>query len=212
VVLRRFTNIITFALMLSMGSLLIFGACGQEEAAAAFDASSSNQGVWSINLNGTSQVVAALHQEGSRLFGSAKSESDDPWNAAVMGDISGKSLELSMISAKDNSITSLRLMGTVHNEYIQGTFIRTDDQGNAESGMFTAVLVNPDPSDYVPAKALPEPSASVDTRTPTAMPSSQPVGDPQYRDVHSLAGTVPESLGVGFAGDGTMGSGGMGMG
>jgi hypothetical protein len=199
------------ALMLSVGSLLIFGAFGQEDAAAALDASSSNQGIWSINLNGTSQVVAALHQEGRCLFGSAKSESDDPWNAAVMGNISGKSLELSMISVKDSSITSLRLMGIVRNESIRGTFIRTDDKGSAESGIFTAVLVDPDLSAYVPAKALPEPSASVDTGTPTAVPS-QPVGDPQYRDVHSLAGTVPESLGVGFVGDGTMGEGGMGIG
>ena len=37
-------------------------------------------------------------------------------------------------------------------------------------------------------------------------------GKPKYRDVHSLAGTVPESLGFGFVCDGTAGAGAMGLG
>jgi hypothetical protein len=197
--------------MMSMGSLNILGVCGQDAPQASID-SSSLQGIWSFNLNGTTQATASLHQQGNLIFGSAKSESANPWNAVIMGDISGKGLELSMISLKDKSITSLRLMGNVHNESIRGTLIGTDDWGNTESGVFTAVLVNPDTSAYVPANASSERAAPVNASTQPTPPASQATPEWQYRDVHSLAGTVPESLGVGFIGDGTMGTGGMGMG
>ncbi len=130
-----------------------------------------------------------------------------------------------MASFREKSLVLLRLMGTVDNESIRGTFVQTDDQGNAENGLFTAVLINPDLSAYNPAQIelTKVPAVSANASTPsiqssdpqTSATQSQPVtalGNPKYRDVHSLAGTVPESLGVGFIGDGTMGAGGASMG
>ncbi len=180
------------------------------------------QGIWSINLKGTQQLTAALHQNDRSIFGSAKSETNKPWNAVVMGDLSGDSIDLIMTSIRDKSLVSLRLAGTVHNESIKGTFIQADDQGNIDSGMFTAILINPDLSAYTPAKvdsATATPASSNDNVSqpvpqPVQSQATQPVvvGNAKYTDVHSLAGTVPESLGVGFIGDGTMGAGGMGLG
>lgn len=181
------------------------------------------QGIWSISLKGTEQVTLALHQEGDNLFGSASFEGDRPWNAAVLGQTSGDRIELTMNSLQDKSLISMRLIGTVEGENLKGSFVQADDQGRVDSGLFTAVLINPDLTAYSPAKVVPAsetPQAQTQqAQTPveenTAVVSqTQPtqLGNPKYRDVHTMAGMVPENLGVGFIGDGTMGAGGMGMG
>jgi hypothetical protein len=176
------------------------------------------QGIWSISLKGTEQVTLALHQEGDNLFGSASFEGDRPWNAAVLGKISEDRVELTMNSLQDRSLISMRLIGTIEGENLKGSFVQADDQGRVDSGLFTAVLINPDLTAYSPAKVVPA-SETTQAQTPveenTAVPSqTQPtqLGNPKYRDVHTMAGMVPENLGVGFIGDGTMGAGGMGMG
>jgi hypothetical protein len=176
------------------------------------------QGIWSISLKGTEQVTLALHQEGDNLFGSASFEGDRPWNAAVLGKISEDCVELTMNSLQDKSLISMRLIGTVEGENLKGSFVQADDQGRVDSGLFTAVLINPDLTAYSPVKVVPA-SETTQAQTPveenTAVPSqTQPtqLGNPKYRDVHTMAGMVPENLGVGFIGDGTMGAGGMGMG
>lgn len=210
--------------------MILSNAAGQVDnsmnsSSADVVASAGIQGLWSINLKGTQQLTVALHQSGESLFGSAKSETNKPWNAVVMGDLSGNHIDLTMASIRDSSLVSLRLTGTVHNKSIKGTFIQADDQGNADMGMFTAILTNPDLSAYAPAKVesevAPAASSNDNPSKPSSQTVSQPVsqttqptvvGDPKYRDVHSMAGTVPESLGVGFIGDGTMGAGGMGVG
>jgi hypothetical protein len=185
------------------------------------------QGIWSFNLKGTEQVTAALHQSGGNLFGSSKSEASSSWNAVVTGYISGTSLELIMTVLKNNSLTSTKLSGTYQNDSVTGTFVRSDDLGNFDTGLFRAVLTSKDLSGYSPAKsakpalqpAVNEP-ASVPVSSVASAPASaaasqtQPkqLGDPKYVDVHSMSGYVPESLGVGFVGDGTMGAGGSSMG
>ncbi len=172
------------------------------------------QGIWSISLNGTEQVTLALHQDGEDLFGSASFDGDTPWNAAVLGEISGNRIDLTLISIQEKSLVLTRLTGTLEGNYFKGSFVQADDWGRADSGIFSAVLVNQDLSAY--SLAIVE-SPAANTTTPAeegaaASSKMQPtqLGNPKYRDVHTMAGYVPENLGVGFIGDGTSGIGGMG--
>jgi hypothetical protein len=178
------------------------------------------EGIWSFNLMGRGPVTAVLHQKGMIVTGSAKSEGTPPWNAVLQGFLSADLLELNMIYMGDNSIISLQLEGNAKDEMIQGSYTRVDDQGNFEDGLFTGNRIGEDLSAYAPAKiptvegnasALKETDA---TAKPVPDTTTKPValGNPRYQDVHSLAGIVPESLGVGFVGDGTVGVGGMGLG
>ena len=181
------------------------------------------EGIWSFNLVGRGQVTAVLHQQGEVITGSAKSVGVQPWNAVLKGALSADHLELNLIYLGNNSLITLQLEGIVRNETIQGSYIRVDDQGSFEDGLFTGNKIDADLSIYVPATILtPGRNASSPQETEAkakpapALPdtTTKPVtlGNPKYRDVHSLAGTVPESLGVGFVGDGTAGAGAMGLG
>jgi hypothetical protein len=212
--------------ILLMGSLLCAGnAAGQMNSTTEAAVGVAHvQGIWSISLKGTEQATLALHQDGNTLFGSAMSEADRPWNAAVLGQISGSLMELTLTSLQDGSIVSMKLIGNIEGENFVGSFVQSDDQGTADSGLFTAVLINPDLTAYAPAKiespaetsdVVSEAPAAENTASASAATSeTQPtqLGNPKYRDVHTMAGTVPENLGVGFIGDGTTGIGGMGMG
>ncbi len=212
--------------ILLLGSLLISGNAAAQmnssmnRSAGAVAGTAQVEGIWSISLKGIEQVTLALHQEGDALFGSAMSEADRPWNAAVLGQISGSSMELTMTSLQGGSLVSARLVGTLEGDNFKGSFVKADDQGMADSGMFSAVLINPDPAAYVPAKIEPSsetlevPAEENAAAASSAASQVQPtqLGNPKYRDVHTMAGTVPANLGVGFIGDGTAGAGGMGMG
>jgi hypothetical protein len=183
------------------------------------------EGIWSFNLVGRGPVTAVLHQQGEVITGSArsdgKSDGEQPWNAVLQGALSADQLVLNMITLGNNSL--LQLEGNARNETIQGSYIRVDDLGSFEEGLFTGNKIDADLSDYAPATiptagrnaSTPEEAESTAKPTP-ALPdtTAKPVtlGDPKYRDVHSLAGTVPESLGVGFVGDGTASAGAMGLG
>ena len=181
------------------------------------------EGIWSFNLVGRGPVTAVLHQQGEVITGSAKSDGEQPWNAVVQGALSADQLVLNMIYLGNNSLTTLQLKGNVRNETIQGSYIRVDDLGSFEDGLFTGNKIDADLRDYAPATILTvgrnasAPKETVaDAKPAPALPdtTTKPVtlGNPKYRDVHSLAGTVPESLGVGFVGDGTAGAGAMGLG
>jgi hypothetical protein len=181
------------------------------------------EGIWSFNLAGRGPVTAVLHQKGEVITGSAKSDGEQPWNAVVQGALSADQLVLNMISLENNSLITLQLVGNARNESIQGSYIRVDDQGSFEDGLFTGDKIDADLLDYAPATiptvgrnaSAPE-RAEATAKTTQALlnTTTKPVtlGNPKYRDVHSLAGTVPESLGVGFVGDGTAGAGAMGLG
>jgi hypothetical protein len=181
------------------------------------------EGIWSFNLVGRGPVTAVLHQQGEVITGSAKSDGEQPWNAVLKGALSADLLELNLIYLGNNSLITLQLEGIARNETIQGSYIRVDDQGSFEDGLFTGNKIDADLSIYAPATILTagrNASSPQETET-NAKPApallnttTKPVtlGNPMYRDVHSLAGTVPESLGVGFVGDGTAGAGAMGLG
>ena len=181
------------------------------------------EGIWSFNLVGRGPGTAVLHQKGEVITGSAKSDGGQPWNAVLQGALSADQMVLNLIYLGNNSLTTLQLEGNARNETIQGSYIRVDDLGSFEDGLFTGNKIDADLSAYAPATILtagrtasaPE-EAEATAKTTPALPdtTTKPVtlGNPKYQDVHSLAGTVPESLGVGFVGDGTAGAGAMGLG
>ena len=181
------------------------------------------EGIWSFNLAGRGPVTAVLHQQGEVITGSARSVGVQPWNAVLKGALSADQLALNLIYLGNNSLITLQLEGIARNETIQGSYMRVDDQGSFEDGLFTGNKIDADLSIYAPATILtPGRNASSPQETEAkakpapALPdtTTKPVtlGNPKYRDVHSLAGTVPESIGVGFVGDGTAGAGAMGLG
>jgi hypothetical protein len=209
----------------SLNPVLMSSAASDSDLALSGQSSAEKeaevQGIWSINLKGTEQVTMVLHQRGGDLFGSSKSEAAG-WNAVVLGSVYEASLELVATAIENASLTSTRFTGTFQNESISGTFVESDDLGNIDSGMFKAVLINRDPSGYSPAKSTNLAHQSIDTPVPASAPPDVSVssgqtlprrlGNPKYVDVHSMSGYVPESIGVGFVGDGTMGAGGAGLG
>lgn len=225
--MRKFT--ITILAFLLLTSFFVAGiAAGQLNNSANESLPHNIQGIWSLSLKGTEQLTLAMHQEGGLLFGSAKSEGIvpegvSPWNAAVMGEISGDRVALTLTSIQGQSIMSLKLLGSIEGESIKGSFVRADDLGGSNSGLFTAIMINPDLSAYTPAeiKSAVKSAASAEASAP-ADPAAENAADQkvqprqlsstQYTDVHTMKGIVPENLGVGFIGDGTMGAGGMGMG
>lgn len=225
--MRKFT--ITILAFLFLASFFVAGtAAGQLDNSTNEALPHNVQGIWSLSLKGTEQLTLAVHQEGSLLFGSAKSEGVvsegvSPWNAAVMGEVSGDLVELTLTSLQGQSLMSLKLLGSMEGESLKGSFVQADDLGGSDSGLFTAVMINPDLSAYAPAeiKSAVKSAASTEASAPadpsvenTADQKIQPrqLSSTQYTDVHTMKGIVPENLGVGFIGDGTMGAGGMGMG
>jgi|GEM_PF-3618756 len=202
-------------------------------------------GIWSVNMKGTQQVALALHQVGDKVFGSGKSQD---WNGALMGSLQGGDLDITITALTQSGAVSTRLSGSLGNNSLSGTFVKADDRGNYDSGMFTAVLINEDTSGYSPAetsvaKQLPAEKTIAKKASSEQSDENQSdngqsdaqisdegstqakyqvktngthairrLGSTSYTDVHSMSGYVPDSLGVGFSGDGTMGVGGASMG
>ncbi len=213
--MKRSNNLLATLLLISL--ICAGNAAGQMNNSTGIAAGTLQvQGIWSISLKDTEQAALALHQEGDDLLGSASFDGDMPWNAAVLGQISGNHIELILTSLQDKSLVITKLTGTLEGDYLKGSFVRADDQGKTDSGMFSAVMINPDLSAYSPAliESTAKSPAAPAVESPATNSQTQPtqLGNPKYRDVHTMAGYVPENLGVGFIGDGMSGIGGMGMG
>ncbi|HOK57817.1 MAG TPA: hypothetical protein PK659_02900 [Methanothrix sp.] len=175
------------------------------------------EGIWRVSL-GQNAVTMLLHQFEGQLFGSASS-SEEAWNGAVMGSMNNSTLELTITFLRDGGIAEIRLIGRCSDEEMRGTFYRSDSTGNAESGEFEAILINPDTSGYTPVKeaqsevGASQPAAITSGNTTSAEPSeAQATGaQSRYTDVHSLAHLVPPAAGVIPPGINMGGAGGMGM-
>jgi len=161
------------------------------------------EGIWSFSLKDAQQFIAAVHQQAGHIFGSAKSE-NPACNALLIGEIQGRNLDLIITYLNGSSLASISLSGTAEDEALQGTYTWSDDLGRADSGHFSAVLISRNHSDYRPLDI----AAPADEKAELQAPEQD--YRKRVRDVHSLAGTVPETLGVGTLGP--VGFGGMGVG
>ncbi len=165
--------------------------------------------IWSINGIEDEQVIMALDQDGSDLFGQAKyePESGDPWNGIVDGSIAGNQVNLVITAQKGNSLESIKLKGAFAeaDEAISGKFTRISDGKIADKGDFNAMWINPDISSYTPATvtkaasqtmAAPAQTQTTNTTTPavtTGQTTQQPVqlgSKSKYVDVHEYADKI----------------------
>lgn len=170
------------------------------------------EGIWRASL-GQNAVTMVLHQFEGQLFGSASS-SEESWNGVVMGSANNSTVELTITFLREGGLAGIRLTGSFAGEEMRGTFYRSDAMGNAESGEFEAILINPDTSGYTPVK---EAQPDIVTSQPESAPNTTSAGPSEtgaqsrYTDVHSLAHLVPPAAGVIPPGINMGGAGGMGM-
>jgi hypothetical protein len=141
------------------------------------------QYIWSITGIEPEQVTMVLSQEGEDLFGQAKfePESGEPWNAVVVGSVSGDKVDLVITALKGETLVATKMAGTFAAEAINGQFFQVSDGKIASRGDFSAMWINPDVSSYTPAViAQPEtePVQTDNVTTPaatTADTTQQPV-------------------------------------
>ena len=108
------------------------------------------QGIWRASL-GEEEITIALNQSDQSLFGLAKFEGDDPWNAAVAGSVSGGEVSLSLAALKSDALASISINAALQGETMKGSFVLSDSNGKASNGQFTAEMINPSTSGYTPA-------------------------------------------------------------
>lgn len=147
-----------------------------EEAAAP-----NLQYIWSVTGIEDGQVTMVLNQSGEDLFGQAKYEPEggEPWNADVIGSVSGDKVQLVLTALKGDTMATTKMTGTFANEAISGNFTQISQGKVSKSGEFSAMWINPDVSSYTPAVvAEPEPcpapeQAQTDNVTTPAVTTGQ---------------------------------------
>jgi len=113
----------------------------------------SLEGSWIFGLE-DAQIFMVVHQSGEDLFGAAKSEDPEPWNAMVRGSISGDEVEMDILSIQNAALVSMNIMGTVSEGMITGSFVWSDSNGNFAGGDVAIIQISPDTSGYEPADVI----------------------------------------------------------
>ena len=110
--------------------------------------------IWSVTGIESDRITMALDQDGSDLFGRAKYESENgqPWNGEVAGWISGDQVHLTIAALKGNRQILSILNGILADQAIIGKFFQTSEGKILDRGEFNASWINPDLSNYIPAK------------------------------------------------------------
>ena len=149
----------------------------------------SVQGIWKVSL-GENMITAAFNQSGESIFGPAKFEGDNPWNGAVTGSISGNGISLSLAAAEEETVASTYISGNVEGDSMKGYFIRSDSNGIATRGEFTAILISPDASGYTPA-AIQTVSPTVAEQQLSAEHNNTTVPQPAAQETEQIQGCNP---------------------
>jgi hypothetical protein len=163
------------------------------------------QGIWKLSLAG-SEIIMAVNQSGDSLFGQAKFEGTDPWNGVIAGSLSGRAVHIALAALQGKVLVSTLMSGTALDDSIEGSYVRSDSDGNAAKGEFTAIKISPDAAGYSPAKieATPEvapaeqikeqaqPEAESDVGS-YAQPAVQTKGR-SFKDVRELAKGIDPNI------------------
>jgi hypothetical protein len=151
-------------------------ADSQAETGSVEGAAPANlQYIWSLTGIEADQITMVLNQSENDLSGQAKYEgsNSNPWNAVVVGSVSGDKVDLVMTAMKGTEMVSTKMSGTFSADTISGKFVQTDMTGKSKkNGDFSAVWINPDTSAYTPAdvtEAKVKPAATAD---PAVSPSN----------------------------------------
>ena len=182
--------------------------------------------IWSVTGIESSQVIMALSQNGSDLYGRAKYEPDSgqAWNAVVTGYVKGDQVDLVLTALQGSVLSSSRLKGTYDDteQSIKGDLFQVSNGNVSRQGKFEAVWINPDISGYTEA---PVPSADLaaagseqanatmqDAALPAAEEDLQPAQSTKsgyYHDVRQDADRI--LTGVGDISQIPIGMGGSGL-
>ncbi|MDQ1262725.1 MAG: hypothetical protein QG575_1906 [Euryarchaeota archaeon] len=120
------------------------------------------QGIWKADL-GEKEIVMAVNQSAQSVFGLAKFEGDNPWNAALAGSLSANAVSFSLAAMEGEVLASTYISATLEGDTMNGFFIRSDSNGKASRGDFTATMISPDTSSYTPAAVTTAPLQTVQT-------------------------------------------------
>ena len=134
----------------------------QNTAVAPGDTTSASdgiQGIWKATL-GEKDVVLSVKQSTQSLFGLAKYEGETPWNAALSGFIDQDLVFISLGAVDGEALACISIRANLVGENMSGVFVRSDSNGKASRGEFSAILINPDTSGYTPASAPVAPVSS----------------------------------------------------
>ncbi|MHB8117390.1 MAG: hypothetical protein ACYDHX_01470 [Methanothrix sp.] len=166
--------------------------------------SASAQGIWKASL-GEKEIVMAVNQSAQSLFGLAKFEGDNPWNGAIAGSLSTNAVSFSLATTEGGVLASIYISATLEGDTMKGFFIRSDSNGKASRGDFTATMISPDTSGYTPAVVTTAPLPAVQTEQVSteqkneAPPKEEPAAvlesESRFKDVTKLAkGINPDIL------------------
>jgi hypothetical protein len=168
--------------------------------------------IWSIDgIEPAPGIIMMLEQDGQDLFGAAKYEPEggQPWNAVVVGSVSGDKVDLAITALNGSEQASSMLTGmltedTFGGKSIAGRFFTLSEGKISSRGDFTATIAYDDISSYVPAKIeepkVEEPVTSAQPEAPPAenQTGQQPVqlGKSRFTPVESLKDKYYVSTGL----------------
>jgi hypothetical protein len=120
------------------------------------------QGIWKATL-GEKEIIMAMNQSDQSLFGLAKFEGENPWNGALAGSLSLNAVSFSLAALEGGAQAAIYISASLEGDSMLGFFIRSDSNGKASRGDFTATLISPDTSGYTPAVVTTAPLPAVQT-------------------------------------------------
>lgn len=126
-------------------------------------ASAGAQGIWKATL-GEKEIVLAVNQSDQSVYGLAKFEGENPWNAALAGSLSANAVSFSLALLEGEALAAIYISAILEGDSMSGFFIRSDSNGKASRGDFTATLISPDTSGYTPAVVTTAPLPVVETQ------------------------------------------------
>ncbi len=177
------------------------------EVASAPASPANIQGIWKVSLAGE-DITMALNQSGDSLFGQCKFEGDTPWNGVVAGSVSGRIVNVAMAALQGKVLVSTDISGTISDDSITGSYVRSDSNGLAAKGDMNAVKISSDTTGYTPAQVeavAQAPVAQTTTQTTTEQAqqlgtqtsTTQPAvtsGSGRYNDVTNLAKSIDPNI------------------
>jgi hypothetical protein len=175
--------------------------------------------IWSVTGLEPSQVIMVINQVNEDLYGAAKYEpyGGQPWNADVIGSISGEDVEMVLTTMNGNEQRSFKMTGVFDaaNQSIKGSFFQVRTGKISARGKFEAMWINPDTSSYIPATIeVPKvaTTASYDAVSPIAPKATEQTNQQQPSQFHDVRQDADRILtGVGDISQIPIGMGGSGL-
>lgn len=156
------------------------------------------QGIWKISLAG-SEITMAVNQSGDSIFGQAKLEGTEPWNGVIAGSLSGRAVHIAMAALQGNVLVSTQMSGTVLDDSMEGSYVRSNSDGNAAKGEFTAARISMDAAGYSPAQIVATeatPEVAPAKQALQVQPNTEPAvqASRSFKDVKDLAKGIDPNI------------------